>query len=428
LSNASDSLTNADRLALFQTILDDPEQDAPRLILADWLEEHGEATHAELIRLQIERDDLLQRCPTHPALDDLNYRIDRIAHDVEMRVHRRLPRIAGVRWGHWEKGWPRLLQVAKLRIYLDHAAELHAAAPWDRLRIEDAPSLADLVELGSRVQAAVLLSTLIFRPNSMDHHRVRELARGTHFKRLRRLVLSGHHINRACVEMLTDSLNLSRLKVLDLTESRIGLGGMRALSGSNRLEGLTDLNLSGNFADLGDKGLEALARATSLPRLVRLSLARNQLGTDDLDILADSPRLERLEILDLSHNRLPGEALAALLYSPAVRNLRRLHLGGNAIHAAALREIADSPRLERLEILDLTPIAATPKLADMLTCSIIWPNLAQIVLRRPDDLTHHQIDQLHERFEGKLRLWTSRLPTRKTALETTWIDHEVSVW
>src|SRR5262249_35303355 len=30
----------------------DPENDAPRLILADWLDEHGEADRAEFIRLQ----------------------------------------------------------------------------------------------------------------------------------------------------------------------------------------------------------------------------------------------------------------------------------------------------------------------------------------------------------------------------------------
>lgn len=41
-----------DRELLLQGILDDPADDAPRLIYADWLEDHGETAHAELIRVQ----------------------------------------------------------------------------------------------------------------------------------------------------------------------------------------------------------------------------------------------------------------------------------------------------------------------------------------------------------------------------------------
>jgi uncharacterized protein (TIGR02996 family) len=39
--------------ALLATILADPADDAPRLVYADWLEEHGETERAEFIRLQI---------------------------------------------------------------------------------------------------------------------------------------------------------------------------------------------------------------------------------------------------------------------------------------------------------------------------------------------------------------------------------------
>src|SRR5262245_39892226 len=35
-----------------QTILESPEDDAPRLVYADWLDDHGEADRAELIRAQ----------------------------------------------------------------------------------------------------------------------------------------------------------------------------------------------------------------------------------------------------------------------------------------------------------------------------------------------------------------------------------------
>jgi uncharacterized protein (TIGR02996 family) len=39
--------------ALFQAILHNPDDDGPRLVYADWLEEHGDADRAEFIRVQI---------------------------------------------------------------------------------------------------------------------------------------------------------------------------------------------------------------------------------------------------------------------------------------------------------------------------------------------------------------------------------------
>lgn len=39
--------------SLLQTIRENPDQDAPRLIYADWLEEHGQQDRAEFIRVQI---------------------------------------------------------------------------------------------------------------------------------------------------------------------------------------------------------------------------------------------------------------------------------------------------------------------------------------------------------------------------------------
>lgn len=40
--------------ALFQAILDEPDENAPRLVYSDWLEENGEPDRAEFIRLQIQ--------------------------------------------------------------------------------------------------------------------------------------------------------------------------------------------------------------------------------------------------------------------------------------------------------------------------------------------------------------------------------------
>ena len=41
---------------LYRAVLDSPEDDAPRLIYADWLDEHGRPDRAEFIRVQCAMD------------------------------------------------------------------------------------------------------------------------------------------------------------------------------------------------------------------------------------------------------------------------------------------------------------------------------------------------------------------------------------
>jgi uncharacterized protein (TIGR02996 family) len=57
----------ADELAFLRGICDSPDDDAPRLVLADWLEEHGQGERAEFVRVQcelarIEAGDVCPRC------------------------------------------------------------------------------------------------------------------------------------------------------------------------------------------------------------------------------------------------------------------------------------------------------------------------------------------------------------------------------
>ena len=49
--------------AFLQAIIDVPEDDLPRLVYADWLEEHGQAERAELIRVQVQLARLADQRP-----------------------------------------------------------------------------------------------------------------------------------------------------------------------------------------------------------------------------------------------------------------------------------------------------------------------------------------------------------------------------
>lgn len=55
-------------LALLAECKEKPHEDAPRLILADWLEEHGQAERGEYIRLQMQIRQLPEEHPQRDAL------------------------------------------------------------------------------------------------------------------------------------------------------------------------------------------------------------------------------------------------------------------------------------------------------------------------------------------------------------------------
>lgn len=46
-----------ERDALLRHVLAHPDDDAPRLVMADWFDEHGEADRAAFIRLQIAEEN-----------------------------------------------------------------------------------------------------------------------------------------------------------------------------------------------------------------------------------------------------------------------------------------------------------------------------------------------------------------------------------
>src|SRR5262249_1393667 len=58
-----------DEAAFLRSILDDPDDEANRLVYADWLEERGDP-RAELIRLQLDTD---RQAREYPGLDDWHW-------------------------------------------------------------------------------------------------------------------------------------------------------------------------------------------------------------------------------------------------------------------------------------------------------------------------------------------------------------------
>src|SRR5262245_34261965 len=58
-----------DEQTLIGALHEHPDDDAARLVYADWLEEHGETVRAQLLRVQLERKKVSAADPRARALD-----------------------------------------------------------------------------------------------------------------------------------------------------------------------------------------------------------------------------------------------------------------------------------------------------------------------------------------------------------------------
>ena len=143
--------------ALFRAVCEQPAEDTPRLVYADWLEENGQSERAEFIRLQCEAWNL---CPAYPTLDLARRREFELAREHGDRWHAELPAVAGLTWsGLFVRGFIDAVQAeADNDGTADRLAAAFGAAPLRRLILDplDQSRLPRLLELPHIGRLAVL--------------------------------------------------------------------------------------------------------------------------------------------------------------------------------------------------------------------------------------------------------------------------------
>jgi uncharacterized protein (TIGR02996 family) len=132
-----------ERAALLKAICENPDDDTPRLVFADWLQEHGEEERAEFIRVQCEVARLR-------ADDGRRDELVRRAGALQKRFGKRwlgelpVPDKEHIHWVEapdwldgetFDRGFPALLRVQNTGILVKHANVLFSATPVRRLMI-----------------------------------------------------------------------------------------------------------------------------------------------------------------------------------------------------------------------------------------------------------------------------------------------------
>ena len=340
LAPSTDRGTRPEVLAFLRDIKENPEDDVPRLILADWLEEHGDehdAARAELIRVQC---DMVRRGPADPHRAALQQRANELT-----SVH--------------APSW-----LGPLR-QLEHARSFERGLL--QLHVEARP----LLDLGGGLADAELYAWVDgLRIRSGSRLVLSRLVNSGFLRGLNSLGLRRCSLRSLAVEALANSADLASLRALDISDNTIGEDGVRALVRSPHLRRLQRLNLNENNLGLG--AMYELAEAAFLPALTALELSRNWMSTEAAVYLLSSGRLDGLRSLSLADNRLTDPAVVALAASPALSPprrssqpgsgepgvllpwLRRLDLHGNLLGDVSARALASSRHLSGLAWLDVS--------------------------------------------------------------------------
>lgn len=259
----------SDGSALLRAILADPDDDAPRLIYADWIDENGDPARAAFIRAQI----TLARLPQdHPDRDRL------------VQTERTLWKQNRDAWKAWVPKWA-------------HVDRFHRGFLEDiRCDAEDFIAHSDEVRsrtplMGARLDGLEAIAVPVFRSRALDG--------------MRRLTLS-FPMRQAAWQQFAECPYLTRLTELDLTSNGGAQWMIHALIHSTGLPALRALKLK--WCGLSDALVLFLAYAPSSARLRELDLGRNQITRDGAKALIESPHLN-LDSLNLQHNPLTADRL-----------------------------------------------------------------------------------------------------------------------
>ncbi|HEX4610535.1 MAG TPA: TIGR02996 domain-containing protein [Urbifossiella sp.] len=411
-----------DRDALLAAVCDRPDEDTPRLVFADWCDDHGDPDYARFIRAQLDLarvpgwDRLWVRTRYHELglLTGFSYR-DRYPLLPAESGYPPPPHLAFFRRGFpWHAVYPSPAQFA------DRAAEIFAIAPFQSVSIQSfIPRLPpDLTPLTTDRRMTRLRRVWFFR-SCLGSEEIRRLADSPHLSGVTELAFECEAIAPGgMAELFRSGLpgRLTKLRLrsnepvgADLLRGYDGPSSLRSLTLSDSalvnlytdqllaaplFRGLIELGLSGNR--LGPAGVAALASSPAATTLESLTLWQTAPGVLGVRALAGSPALANLRVLSLRCCDLGPVATKALARGPHLRNLAVLDLLGNAIGDKGAFALAESPHLRNLALLDLTGGELTDRGVAALLDSPVTENLEWLQIS--GNLSVETYARIRERF------------------------------
>jgi uncharacterized protein (TIGR02996 family) len=372
-----------DQDALLAAVCDRPDDDTPRLVLADWLDDHGQPERAAFVRAQVE----LARTPAwEPFAVECRHRKPEWS-DNGWPFRDTLPAFpAGwsVEWAQppFRRGFGWRVGVGSVLAWDALAPELFGRAPVGALHLRAAATLDDWKRFAAgpwleRVREVHLEAGSPVEP-------VRALEAGG-----RLTALTGLHFGVATspgLDFLVGDVLAGPLAA-NLRELTFRIGTPASLydlmdvlaDHAGRLDRLALRVMMGLSAD----PVRRWAAAGGLRELHALDLTASYgLGNDGVraltEGLAGSWTGHTLVLTQVGMTEPGAKALAGC---PALASVRLLDLGENSFTAPAARALAASPHLAGVRALRLRRCSLGDQAGRRLVRGTFWPNLTELDLR-----------------------------------------------
>jgi uncharacterized protein (TIGR02996 family) len=341
-------LSGMDTEAAFMSAMAaDPDNNLPRLVFADWLEENGDADRAEFIRLQCD-----------PTADDaMTARAEELL--AANRDRWEVPIAAFGREIESRRGFSHFLKADFQRVV--EQQEMLALAPdWHlSLTREDWEYDEPQVELCERFAEGPHLDRirgLNLAWAGWEPEELEALFAPPLVARLRELRF-GDSGGEEEFAVLEPHANL-RLEALGFGGDSYGIGddGLSRIAEDARFASLLTLELPN--CGLTAEGIFQLARSPHVKQLRDLELtggsnSSNEIGADGAEAIANSANFRHLEHLALAYNNIADDGFHELVWSPHLPNLRAINAPGNGITDEGLFSLAESDELPNLNWLNL---------------------------------------------------------------------------
>jgi uncharacterized protein (TIGR02996 family) len=356
--------------ALLAAIVANPDEDAARLVYADFLQESGtESTtaRAEFIRAQV----ALARPPQKG---------ERAKRRALLAPAKRLQKQHGAEWAapvfdaagiprekfhrelgydDWDRGFLAFTRFDDLAAFRARAPDVSALGPIAGLTLNkfndaDVRALAEMPALRTVKVLGLYGTGSLTGPNERN-------------------------IGDDTAAALAASPHLARLETLDLTQNRLTTAGVRSLAHSTALSRLTKLRLYGNsavndetYAMLvasplatrmtewqadGSSGVTSeaariLARAPHLAHVTAISFSNTDIEDDGVEALAGG-HFPALRELDFRNTNVTDRAVRTIARAPVFANLERLNFVKTWIGGTGARYLRESKTLTKIKFLAL---------------------------------------------------------------------------
>jgi uncharacterized protein (TIGR02996 family) len=350
--------------ALLQAILADPDDDLPRLVYADYLEERGDP-RAEFIRLQCQLA-ALQAYDAHRY--SLESRIQALVAQHAPEWERPFLDL-GAEQCEFRRGFVESVTISATA-FLQYSSDLFALAPVRRVHLVEATD-----HLFPLFQCAALasVSCLDLTENEIPDFGAQALAGSPFLRTLSSLVLCSTKLSDPGIRAILSSECLPALEMLDLSACPLREWDLPTLFDNARLHCFRRLVLEECFPDL-----RSFFRSPGFPLLTSLDLSSNNLT--NLVPLCSCARLENLHTLVLNYNYIEDSQISLLSHSECFRHVHHLDLGSNCIEAPGVRNLL-SPHADQFITLDLSFNLLGDAAADLLATGPVLSSLRGLELQ-----------------------------------------------